>query len=417
MSRVVSASEPVSDQTPTDSATPQSQKWLSATKRLQWLFYPSIPNWQLPSDGPATLQGPSPSLSAANDLAGAPPNTQQQHSSSTDSPTMPRTSSQELQSGLASATEGVARRHAHEHTESGATLATPSSGSIGNMQPCPIPPPSVPMSQSVRPRGGSHPMHLARAATANAIRLKEKSAARSIDTNNSVSRRASAARMSPGSAPELFNIDVAIGKNRTPVRMRATSATIQQAPLTDETSGGTEATSPASSCAGDYGRALPSHAWQPASLLRESPDRTGEAHLGAGMHTPSSTSSPPAHSHAHHNSQSGHHLRLNVSSVQRSASGHSVSSGISELLEPSSVSIARRDALWQVLVVSKSRADTEIDKMLRQWKEADGGAIICAQDADLRSGGDDEAIILKVKRGHRRSTSDMKRADGGSNEF
>ncbi|KAJ2077040.1 hypothetical protein H4R24_005361 [Coemansia sp. RSA 988] len=417
ISRGASALEPASDHPSTDVATPQSQKWLSATKRLQWLFYPSIPNWQLPPDGPATLQDSSPSPSSVNDLTGAPGNMQRQHSSSSECPAMPHTSSQELQTGLATATEGVVRRHAQENAELGTALATPSSGSITNMQSCPIPPPSVPISQAVRPRGGSQPMHLARAATANAIRLKEKSAVRSVDTNNSVSRRASAAHMSPGSAPELFNIDVAIGKNRTPVRMRATSATIQQVPLTDETSGGTEATSPTSSCAGDYSRTLPSHAWPPSSLLRDSPERVGEVHLSAGMHTPSSTSSPPAHSHTHHNSQSGHHLRLNVSSVQRSASGHSVSSGISELLEPSSVSIARRDALWQVLVVSKSRADTEIDKILRQWKEADGGAIICAQDADLRLGGDDDAIILKVKRGHRRSTSDMKRADSGSNEF
>ncbi|KAJ2612444.1 hypothetical protein H4S08_002689 [Coemansia sp. RSA 1365] len=417
MNRETSESVPVSNQSSTDAATPQSQKWLSATKRLQWLFYPSIPNWQLPPDGPATPQGLSPSSSLANDPASTLANMQQQHSSNTESPTLPRTSSRELQSELATATESVANRHAHEHTETGTKITASSSGSIGSMQPYSIPPPSVPMPQPVRPRGGSQPMHLARAATANAIRLKERSAVRSVDASNSVSRRASTAHMSPGSAPELFNIDVAIGKNRTPARMRATSASNHPASLTDEASGGTEATSPTSSCAGDYGRAHPSQVWQPTFLLRESPERAGDAHLGAGMHTPSSTSSPPAHSHMHHNSHSSHHLRLNVSSVQRSASGHSVSSGISELLEPSSVSIARRDALWQVLVVSKSRADTEIDKMLRQWKETDSGAIISAHDADLRSGGDDDAIILKVKRGHRRSTSDMKSSDGERNEF
>ncbi|KAJ2300632.1 hypothetical protein IWW54_006311, partial [Coemansia sp. RSA 2705] len=80
--------------------------------------------------------------------------------------------------------------------------------------------------------------------------------------------------------------------------------------------------------------------------------------------------------------------------------------------------MARKDALWQVLVVSKSRADTEIDKLLRQWRETDGGMVVCVHDAEAKPGaGDEDAIILKVKRGHRRSTSDMKRADSERNEF
>ncbi|KAJ2757897.1 hypothetical protein IWQ57_006974, partial [Coemansia nantahalensis] len=179
--------------------------------------------------------------------------------------------------------------------------------------------------------------------------------------------------------------------------------------------------SPISSSAGEESHAATPHAWPSAAALRATPDRGGEAQLGgAGPNTPSSTSSPPPHlHHLHHGSNhSGHQLKLNTSSVQRSASGHSVSSGISELLEPSSVSLARKDALWQVLVVSKSRADTEIDKLMRQWKTTDGGAVICTQDTDAKpSVGDEDAIIRKVKRGHGRSTSDMKRTDGERNEF
>ncbi|KAJ2488006.1 hypothetical protein EV174_000243 [Coemansia sp. RSA 2320] len=176
--------------------------------------------------------------------------------------------------------------------------------------------------------------------------------------------------------------------------------------------------SPMSSTAGeDSQHAMMAHLWQPAAMFRSSPERSGDNHLaGAGMYTPSSTSSPPAHFHI--SGTHGHQLRLNTSSVQRSSSGHSVSSGISELLEPSSVSQARKDTLWQALVVSKSRADAEIDKIMRQWRETENGVIVCALDVDPKPGvGDDDAIILKVKRGHRRSISDIKRADGDKNEF
>ncbi|KAJ2646472.1 hypothetical protein IWW40_005389 [Coemansia sp. RSA 1250] len=296
----------------------------------------------------------------------------------------------------------------------------------------PLPPAITAMSPAVRPRGGSQPIHLAKAATANAIRLKEKSSAVYGDGSTPLSKHMSM-RASPGSAPESFNIGTVIEKSKARLRMRATSASHQPVNLDADpmnyeayyspsqpaviassrpsSSMSTYTMSPISSSAGDDHHALSSHLWQPASMFRSSPDRSSDGHVV----TPSSTSSPPTH---RSNSQSSHQLRLNMSSVQRSASGHSVSSGISELLEPSSVSMARKDALWQVLVVSKSRADTEIDKMMRQWRETDGGVIVCAQDGESKSSVESEdAIILKVKRGHRRSTSDMKRADGDRNEF
>ncbi|KAJ2451134.1 hypothetical protein EV183_003818 [Coemansia sp. RSA 2336] len=297
----------------------------------------------------------------------------------------------------------------------------------------PLPPAVTAISPAVRPRGGSQPIHLAKAATANAIRLKEKSAALYGDGGTPLSKHMSM-RASPGSAPESFNIGTAIEKSKARLRMRATSASHQPINLDADpinyeayysaspsqpaaiasrpsSSMSTYTMSPISSSAGDDHHALSSHLWQPAGMFRSSPDRSSDGHAV----TPSSTSSPPTH---RSNSQSSHQLRLNMSSVQRSASGHSVSSGISELLEPSSVSMARKDALWQVLVVSKSRADTEIDKMMRQWRETDGGVVVCAQDGESKSSVESEdAIILKVKRGHRRSTSDMKRADGDRNEF
>ncbi|KAJ2877708.1 hypothetical protein IWW38_006509, partial [Coemansia aciculifera] len=181
--------------------------------------------------------------------------------------------------------------------------------------------------------------------------------------------------------------------------------------------------SPISSTAGDdHQSALMTQLWQPSTMYRSSPERNSDSHAAsAGMYTPSSTSSPPAHylvNSSQGQPQVNHSTRLNSSSVQRSSSGHSVSSGISELLEPSSVSQARKDALWQVLVVSKSRADSEIDKIMRQWKESDNGTIVCTLDVDAKPGvGDDDAMILMVKRGHRRSTSDIKRGDGDKNEF
>ncbi|KAJ2635682.1 hypothetical protein GGF44_003285, partial [Coemansia sp. RSA 1694] len=275
-------------------------------------------------------------------------------------------------------------------------------------------------------------------------------------------------RAGPGSAPESFNIDLAIEKNKARLRVRATSASSQSfvpgdnSPfgldgLSPSYSSGSNAShsqhntlsrgnavagmptsrptssmsaytmSPMSSTAGDdHQSVLMTQLWQPSAMFRSSPERTGDSHAAsAGMYTPSSTSSPPTHYHIgssqsqqHGNPSGSHSARLNPSSVQRSASGHSVSSGISELLEPSSVSQARKDALWQVLVVSKSRADSEIDKIMRQWKESDSGTIVCTLDVDAKPGvGDDDAMILMVKRGHRRSTSDIKRTDGDKNEF
>ncbi|KAJ2372447.1 hypothetical protein IW150_004111, partial [Coemansia sp. RSA 2607] len=359
-----------------------------------------------------------------------------------------------------------------------------------------------PSSQPIRTRGGSQTVHLARAATTNAIRLKGKGAAATgesassggigiaLSPSNVVTDR----RTAHGSAPEPSNIDLAVERGVLRPRVRATSASNQQfGPNSDNITGtydgssygsgngvglpqsnalgrssgvGTLASipvsrppssmsaytmSPVSSTMGDETSQIPilshghlpsAHMWPYSLGYKSSPDRSSvsDAQMtltmhSAGAHTPTSTSSPPAHhyihghgpSHHHHHSstgsisgsgQSSHQLRLNMSSVQRSASGHSVSSGISELLEPSSVSQVRKDALWQILVVSKSRADTEIDKMMRHWKETESGMIVCTQDADAKPAvGDEDAIILKVKRGHRRSTSDIKRSDGDRNEF
>ncbi|KAJ1724821.1 hypothetical protein LPJ53_000957 [Coemansia erecta] len=361
-----------------------------------------------------------------------------------------------------------------------------------------------PSSQPIRSRGGSQTVHLARAATTNAIRLKGKGAAVAGDStvsggigialspSNVVTDR----RAAHGSAPEPSNIDLAVERGVLRPRVRATSASNQQfgpnsdpIPGTYDGSGygassvtgqpqsnalgrssgfGTLASipvsrppssmsaytmSPVSSTMGDETNQIPilghghlpsTHMWPNSLAYKSSPDRSSvsDAQMSltmhsAGAHTPTSTSSPPAHhyihghshqsQHHHHHSSTGsisgsgqgsHQLRLNTSSVQRSASGHSVSSGISELLEPSSVSQVRKDALWQILVVSKSRADTEIDKMMRHWKETENGMIVCTQDADAKPAvGDEDAIILKVKRGHRRSTSDIKRSDGDRNEF
>ncbi|KAJ2787827.1 hypothetical protein GGI15_000396 [Coemansia interrupta] len=363
-----------------------------------------------------------------------------------------------------------------------------------------------PSSQPIRSRGGSQTVHLARAATTNAIRLKGKGAAPAGDSTASggigialsPAKVVTDRRTAHGSAPEPSNIDLAVERGVLRPRVRATSASNQQfGPNSDPIPGTYDGSgygagnvaglpqgntlgrssgfgmlasipvsrppssmsaytmSPVSSTMGDETNQIPilghghlpsTHMWPNSLAYKSSPDRSSvsDAQMtlamhSAGTHTPTSTSSPPAHhyihghghqpqyQHHHHHSstgsisgsgQSSHQLRLNMSSVQRSASGHSVSSGISELLEPSSVSQVRKDALWQILVVSKSRADTEIDKMMRHWKETESGMIVCTQDADAKPAvGDEDAIILKVKRGHRRSTSDIKRSDGDRNEF
>ncbi|KAJ2660028.1 hypothetical protein IWW48_003191 [Coemansia sp. RSA 1200] len=350
-----------------------------------------------------------------------------------------------------------------------------------NIQQHALPTPSAHSAQSiVRPRGGSQPAHLARTATTNAIRLKGKStASQAADDSAKVGQRYSRSYGSAGSAPEQLTIDHVADRNKAWTRSRACSASYQPLDPGDSPASGSSAggqcpssaiastsfmvpqsspvsrnnstssamllsrppssmsaytMSPVSSSHGDDSNSMTPHAWQihPA-MARSSPDRNadGTTTSNFGTFTPTSTSSPSAHHHMHsgsvssHTSHHQHHgsygsqqLRLNTSTVQRSASGHSIASGISELLEPSSVSLARKDALWQVLVVSKSRADTEIDKMMRQWKETDSGMILCTQETDSKpSVGDEDAIILKVKRGHHRSSSDIKHIDGDRNEF
>ncbi|KAJ2162138.1 hypothetical protein GGF46_000880 [Coemansia sp. RSA 552] len=408
------------------SSSYERQQWTPAA-RVQGFFYPSILDWHLSQNESTTPHSHSPSSSTAYEPAGAASSTQPKQRAQTGS----RLSSHE---------GAMDPRYVSE--PAGAASAAPSVPITASPGMLPPPPPAA-SSQAIRPRGGSHPIHLAKTATANAIRLKEKSAVQAGDGSISAPYRSSL-RVSPGSAPESSSIDMAAEANRSRLRMRATSASHHPVSLSDEIAGMTQpqvnslgrssvasgtptsrppssmsayTMSPVPSSAGDEPpSSLGPHLWQTAGMFRASPERHGDPQLAAaGMHTPSSTSSPSAH---HHGSQGSHQLRLNTSSVQRSASGHSVSSGISELLEPSSVSVARKDALRQVLVVSKSRADTEIDKILRQWKETDGGTIVCALDTEARPGvGDEDAIILQVKRGHRRSTSDMKRADGDRNEF
>ncbi|KAJ2556158.1 rim15, signal transduction response regulator [Coemansia sp. RSA 1933] len=413
------------------------------------LFDQQLMDWRLSQDGSATLYSHSPASSTVQDLANS--------SSQTSDPLS-------------------VLRHSGDGAEHSSTSVTSSAPNI----------PTAPMNihhhssaqNIVRPRGGSQPAHLARTATTNAIRLKEKSAvSQVVDDAVKLSQHNSRPYGTAGSAPEQFSIDHIIERSKAQFRVRASSASHQPFAsdeiITSGSSNGGDQTpsraidgssfqtpqnnplsrnnstssamvlsrppssmsaytmSPVSSNLGDDASPQVLHSWQlhPA-IARSSPDRfaDGIAASNTGAYPPSSTSSPTAHYHMHSSSVSGHHhhhssqgsqqLRLNTSSVQRSASGHSMSSGISELLEPSSVSLARKDALWQVLVVSKSRADTEIDKMMRRWKEMENGSILCTQDTESKqSVGDEEAIILKVKRGHHRSSSDIKRADGDKNEF
>ncbi|KAJ1771078.1 hypothetical protein LPJ74_002665 [Coemansia sp. RSA 1843] len=419
------------------------------------LFDQQLMDWRLSQDGSATLYSHSPSSSTAHDLANASSQTSEplsvlRHVDDIAEYESPSATSNAL--NIPTAPMSI-----HQHG-----LSTSSPSSAQNI---------------VRPRGGSQPAHLARTATTNAIRLKEKNAAtQAADDAIKLSQHHSRPYGGAGSAPEQFSIDYAIEKSKTQRRVRACSASHQpfasEENLTSGSSIGDQTPSraissssfhtphsnhlsrnnstssavmlsrppssisaytmsPVSSNLGDEPSTHVLQTWQlHSAIARSSPDRfaDGIAANSSSAYPPSSTSSPPAHYHMHSSSVSSHHqhrgshgsqqLRLNMSSVQRSASGHSMSSGISELLEPSSVSLARKDALWQVLVVSKSRADTEIDKMMRRWKEMENGSIVCTQETESKpSVGDEEAIILKVKRGHHRSSSDIKRADGDRNEF
>ncbi|KAJ1800907.1 rim15, signal transduction response regulator [Coemansia sp. RSA 2399] len=418
-------------------------------------FDQQIMDWRLSQDGSTTLYSHSPASSTVHDLADSPSHI----------------------SGLLSVLRQTGDGVEYEPTSASSSALNIPTAPM-NIHQQSISASSTNSAQNiVRPRGGSQPAHLARTATTNAIRLKEKNAAsQAVDDAIRLSQHHSRPYSSAGSAPEQFSIDNVIERSRSQFRVRACSAshqlfaseeniasgntngyqtpsraiggssfqTPQSNPLSRNNSTSsammlsrppssmsTYTMSPVSSNLGDDSSPHILHTWQlHSAIARSGPDRyaDGVAAGGASVYPPSSTSSPPAHHHMHSNSPSGHHqhhasqgsqqLRLNASSVQRSASGHSMSSGISELLEPSSVSIARKDALWQVLVVSKSRADTEIDKMLRQWKEMENGSIVCTQETESKqSVGDEEAIILKVKRGHHRSSSDIKRADGDRNEF
>ncbi|KAJ1893793.1 hypothetical protein LPJ66_005554 [Kickxella alabastrina] len=460
-----------------------SQGWPPAAGK-QALFDASIRDWrQLSQDGSSTLCNHSPASSSAQIMPAMLSNP----FGASENRTLDTASGQGTKPKLHGIKSDVAiERYATDLSdyEAGSTRSSPSNSSSHGGSPAYAitQPSSTPVgAQPIRPRGGSQLVHLARAATTNAIRLKEREFAAAGESGGSnagsvppMSSTMEEVRLTPGSAPEPSNIDLAIERSKIQPRVRATSASSQPfAPINSiaapgssyDESGYSTSAGTGQSQNGNFGRggasssavyvptsrppsSISGYTMSPVSSTMGDDGHHG-AHQGILSHmwqpAPSSTSSSPAHPyihghnhghgsyHYHHhsnsggggsgggsgaNSQGGHQLRLNMASVQRSASGHSVSSGISELLEPSSVSQVRKEALWQILVVSKSRADTEIDKMMRQWRETDGGAVVCTLDADAKPGlGDEDAIILKVKRGHRRSTSDMKRADGDRNEF
>ncbi|KAJ2844742.1 hypothetical protein IWW36_005063, partial [Coemansia brasiliensis] len=291
---------------PAEDSTALSEPWPPENR---WFYYPPMLDWGINrSDAdsrPLSVNG--------NSRADRP-----QPDSGTDS----RGSLLSQEPQLAAAEDYPL--YASESAEHAASLL----GSEVPANTAPLLPAVTAISPAVRPRGGSQPIHLAKAATANAIRLKEKTAALYGDGSTPLSKHM-AMRASPGSAPESFNIGTTIEKSKARLRMRATSASHQPINLDTDvvnyeayysaspsqpaaiasrpsSSMSTYTMSPISSSAGDDHHVLSSHLWQPASMFRSSPDRSSDGH----MVTPSSTSSPPTH---RSNSQSSHQLRLNMS--------------------------------------------------------------------------------------------------------
>ncbi|KAJ2762847.1 hypothetical protein IWQ57_005703, partial [Coemansia nantahalensis] len=143
------------------------QDQLTPATRLRDFFYPSILSWRSSRDSDDPPHVHSPSVPVAYDM-GDGPAAALQPSGARD---------QQL---AAAAVEGSTERHPAE--------------------------PARPAAQAARPRGGSQPVHLARAATVNAIRLKDRGPAAIGDAGASLPgppvRRVSATHANPGSAPE-----------------------------------------------------------------------------------------------------------------------------------------------------------------------------------------------------------------------
>ncbi|KAJ2849222.1 hypothetical protein GGI22_005573, partial [Coemansia erecta] len=169
-------------------------------------FDQQIMDWRLSHDGSTTLYSHSPASSTVQELADSPSHV----------------------AGLLSVV-----RHPGDGVEYEPTSVTSSALNIPtapmNIHQQSLSTSSANSAQNIaRPRGGSQLAHLARTATTNAIRLKEKNAAsQAAEDVIKLSQLHSRPYSSAGSAPEQFSIDNVIERSRSQFRVRACSASHQ----------------------------------------------------------------------------------------------------------------------------------------------------------------------------------------------
>ncbi|KAJ1943183.1 hypothetical protein FBU59_002990, partial [Linderina macrospora] len=179
------------------------------------MFDPSMLDWRLSQDVSATRTYSSTSSTAQEHMQGtlgsvsSLPGSEVRASSHAGIPftvDYRRTGSlpSRAPSSVAGSSDILMHRYPSEPIDyEASSMASTASNAWSNTSTTPAPPAlpgTVYPSQHVRPRGTSQPVHLARAATTNAIRLKEKGAMAD-------SRTAPVLRTEPGSAPEPSNVE------------------------------------------------------------------------------------------------------------------------------------------------------------------------------------------------------------------
>ncbi|KAJ1680083.1 hypothetical protein EV182_000714, partial [Spiromyces aspiralis] len=309
-------------------------------------------------------------------------------------------------------------------------------------------PQSVTLTASSRQRRSSQPSQLARTATTNAIRLKTMSGNSNNNGRDSASSSAQSSataspHLGPTSPTSLVMANTLPAHSGRSVPRTAAGDSEPQLPrpplsplLTDSNTVSTVAASdnmaatqpmvcsqqahPISQCVSVSSSSQFSDIQDEISLLSSSSQALNSPHQGITIRTDVERGGSSS-SGGFDDDRLGTADSLSPVSQRRSSSGTLPSSplptsaGLTELLEPNSVRQARRDALWQALVLWKTKADKDLGNYLNRWRESDNGSLVCDED-DAQAADDDDSMIMKVKRGHRQSFSEIQ-MDPARTEF
>ncbi|KAJ1917801.1 hypothetical protein H4219_002991 [Mycoemilia scoparia] len=286
-----------------------------------------------------------------------------------------------------------------------------------------------------RPRRSSQPSQLARTATTNAIRLKNMSNREPNQIPGSGGNSTySSATASPNLTPTMLSAPTGVSISRrstaSPDHSAVDSKQHQHLQASTNDSAATptdtsvmpslhsQAYSQGSSTAGNVSG---------SDINTPQPSRTVSYNISSTIGSGSDDNSPKfsglsPNISIHTDFSSGDDSRSQAISPLSSSrpslgamSGSPLSTttptGLNEFMEPNSVRQARRDALWQALVLWKTKADKDLSNYLSKWRENESGMLVCDEDGGPEPE-DDDSMIMKVKRGHRQSFSDIQMDPG-----